>query len=164
VDSESEHDENDEKKFRLLQYRLDGSRKHEYRMDGKHLAGEASAWRRDGSQFARATFGETSTIEHLGVGGTIVRATTYGPAADTEASVAEPSEDDRLIFDAIDDEDDSAVDAADALSPAGMGHAIARGWGGSGDRDAKAARAFRKLVKKVAPPSIAQVMAKLGQS
>ena len=162
LDNESTHDVADEKKYRLLQYRADGTRKLEYGMEGKVLVGDASAWRRDGTLFVRATFGETSSnehvIEHLGVGGTIVRATTYAPASDEEAPVPSPTPDDQMIFDAIDEEDASAVDAADALSPAGMAVAIARGWGGDDDRDTKAARAFRKLVKKVAPPSLASTL------
>jgi hypothetical protein len=170
LDSESEHDETDEKMYRLLQYRTDGSRKYEYRMNGKKLVGEASAWRRDGTRFVRATFGDTSTIasstdpqegqstiEHLGVGGISTRATAYAPVLDSDDDAPRPSEADDLIFDEIDD-DPSAVDAADSLSPAGMAWAIATGWGGSELRDAKAARTFRKLVKKVAPPSLSSLM------
>ncbi len=160
LDNESEHDPDDTTSYRLLQYRRDGSRKCEYRMKDKQLVGEATAWRRDGTPLVRATFGDTSTIEHLGFGGTIVRAATYAPVAVREEEPARPDAADRVVFDAIDDEDASAVDAADTLSPSGMAHAIARGWGGDDDRDAKVARTFRKLVKKVAPPSLAQVIAK----
>ncbi|MGE3762040.1 MAG: hypothetical protein AB7L94_07305 [Kofleriaceae bacterium] len=156
LDNESTHDGD---MYRLLQYRADGTRKFEYGMSGKALAGAAAAWRRDGTQLVRATFGDVSTIEHLGAGGTIVRATTYAPAPDVEASAPTPTEDDQLIFDAIDEEDASAIDAAESLSPAGMAVAIGRGWGGDEDRDTRAARAFRKLVTKVAPPSLASKIA-----
>ena len=161
LDNESTHAPDDENTFHLLQYRSDGSRKHEYRMEGKRLVGEATGWRRDGSVFVRATFGETSTIEHLGVGGTSVRATTYAPVTTATTSAPPPlSDEDQLIFDAIDEEDASAVDAAVSLSPPAMAKAIAMGWGGDRDRDAKIARTYRALVTKVAPPALASVIAR----
>lgn len=160
LDHESVHDAHDGASFRVLQYRHDGSRQVEYGMRDKRLVGETSAWRRDGSQSLRATFGDgTWIVEHLGVGGTSVRATTYVPAPETSSAAPAPTDADLLIFDAIDEGDASAVAAADALSPAGMAHAIARGWGGDDGRDAKAARAFRSLVRAVGPSSLARVLA-----
>jgi hypothetical protein len=160
LDSESEHEATDQNAYRQLQYRRDGSRSYEYRMDGKKLVGEASGWRRDGSQLVRATFGDVSTSEHLGVGGISVRATSYAPASDSDDDAPGPNAADDLIFEAIGDEDPTAVDAAESLSPAGMAYAIAIGWGGDDGRDAKAARTFRKLVKKVAPASLSSVLAR----
>jgi Leucine-rich repeat (LRR) protein len=143
--------------------RDDGSRRARYTLVAKRLSGEALAWRRDGTLSVRASFGaEPSVIEQLAADGQVVRRTEYGPAPGASGPNAEPTEEDLLVLDAIGEGDASAVDAAAALSPAGMGRAIARGWGGSGGRDADVARLMRRLVRKVAPPSLAEVLARLG--
>ena len=142
LDSEATHDG---KRVRYLRYRDDGTRKLEYGLDDKRLWGAALGWRRDGSERVRATFGETATIEHLDRGGAIVRCATYGPMP----TGAEPRA-----------EQEPLDETADALDPIAMARAIARGWGGTDDRDARDARTFRKLVKQVAPASLGAVLAR----
>lgn len=147
--------------------RDDGSRRARYTLAAKRLAGEALAWRRDGALSVRASYGEgRSTVEHLGPGGEVVRRAEYGPPpappAPSAAPSAAPGEEEQLVFEAIAEGDASAVEVAGSLTPAGMGRAIARGWGGDGDRDANVARLMRRLVRKLAPPSLAEAIARLG--
>jgi Leucine-rich repeat (LRR) protein len=126
----------------------DGSRRAQYVLDAaKRLTGEALAWRRDGTPSVRAWFGaDESWIEHLAADGSVVRRAEYGPPPSMVSAAGEPTEEELRL---------------DTLSPTAMGWAIARGWGGDDDRDAGVARMMRRLVRKVAGPSLSETLARL---
>jgi len=144
----------------VTERRDDGSPRVRYARRNGVLDGDAEAWRRDGTPLVRAHFGETHAIEHLDRAGTVVRRSEYGPLPPPSSSPAPPEVDQRVLA-AVTDGEPGAVEQATAMSPAGLAAAIARGWGGDDERDHAVARRFRRLVRRLATPSLAGRLAAL---
>src|SRR6185503_533609 len=105
----------------------DGTRRIQFHVKGSTLVGDATSWRRDGSVRRRASFGTEWTIEDLDAAGAVVRRAAYGPEPAPEAAPS-PTAADLLVIDALAEGDASAAELGEPFSPAGLAHAIARGW------------------------------------
>lgn len=121
-----------------------------YTLRGEQLVGVAEARRPGGGLRRRASFSDAGHVnEDFDRSGALVRRSEI-PAPAPAASHADTSE-----LPAIDD-------TTTSLSPVDMARVIARGWGGDDDRDAAAARRARRLVRRIAGPSLAARLAALG--
>jgi antitoxin component YwqK of YwqJK toxin-antitoxin module len=154
-------EDHDDRGVRVVGYHPGATRRVRFAMRGGALDGVAEAWRRDGSALRRASFASDShagPVEDFDRAGAVVRRASYGDEQVAEPPPIPPI--DGGVLDTIAAGEDGVVTGA--LSPIGMAHAIARGWGGGGDRNARAARAFRRYVKRVASPSLTQRLAVHG--
>ena len=73
-----------------------------------------------------------------------------------------PAADEQALIDAVDDPARAEALAARALSPAALAHLVARGWGGEDTRDADAARAARRIVRRHGAPGLAAALRATG--
>lgn len=130
---------------------------------GDALVGLAEARRQDGSLRRRATFGDAGHVnEDFDRTGTLVRRSEVPALTIPPRATPTPDDADLPVLAAIDDDDPATLAAATSLSPVGMARAIALGWAGDDDRDAPTARRARRLVRRLAAPSLAARLAALG--
>jgi antitoxin component YwqK of YwqJK toxin-antitoxin module len=145
-----EHHEQHE--TRCTGFHDDGSPRMAFTLHGGQMDGVAEAWRRDGSLLRRATCAwGRYTVEDFDRAGTLVRKSEHLTGSVTEVVIPD---DGSPAMKAIRRGDARTLEMTTELSPIAMAHMIAVGWGGDKDRDATMARVCRRLVRRVAPPSL----------
>jgi hypothetical protein len=139
----------------------DGSRRVAFTLRDGEIRGDAQAWRRDGSLLRRATKTDTHySLEDFDRIGILVRRAEYDLAIAAGATML--PEADAPILTALARGNSGVVEGAAKLSPIGMSRAIALGWGGDDDRDPTISRLARRIVRRLASPSLAHRLDLLG--
>jgi hypothetical protein len=147
--------------IRCTGFHDDGSRRLAFTLRDGAIHGDAMAWRRDGSVLRRATKTDARyAIEDFDRIGILVRRAEYDLAIAPAATVV--PETDAPILTALARGNSGVVEGAVKLSPIGMARAIALGWGGDDDRDPTISRLARRIVRRLAPPTLAHRLDLLG--